>query len=126
MESNEQGGVESGRVAQLHHVTTDDGMHALIEGAFTPDAALVATPVTEQDLRDIIDDPADAQLRPVVLADITRLERAQALPELRGDANLDPVLFAPGSIQRFKSEDRRTMEIIAIGGALACREVSHG
>lgn len=56
----------------------------------------------------------------VLVAGIVDLGRARALPETPAGQvlMLDPLQFAPGSIEQFADEDGRTMRIVSLDGAL--------
>jgi hypothetical protein len=69
--------------------------------------------------------PAAPPAQQARLADIRRLEDARSLPEVPADAELEPLAFAIGSIERFVAgeNDRRVMQVVGFSGGYASQEV---
>jgi hypothetical protein len=55
---------------------------------------------------------------------LTRLDRARALPEVGADVETEPASKELTAIQSFKSEDHRTMNVVLVDGALAQQELA--
>lgn len=55
----------------------------------------------------------------VYACNVTTLAAARALPEVGAEIEPLPMVYAPGSVQRFKAEDGRTMNVIRVHGAIA-------
>lgn len=57
----------------------------------------------------------------VYACNVTTLAAARALPEVGAEIEPLPMVYAPGSVQRFKAEDGRTMNVIRVHGAIAAQ-----
>lgn len=56
------------------------------------------------------------------MANVRTLEEARQLPEVPANEPEAEIEFEPGSVQRFKALDGRTMVVVAARGGLAAKE----